>query len=541
MKLIYKLNLVPLISTVLLAIIILISILSGRKNEKLLNQIDKNIVPSLLIIKELKSNLQQYRQALMNAGVTGEKDQLSASDGLYKEIQQSLDSLKSVVPAELSLQTKIAELVPQYHDISYQFTEQMIGGKFGDPSEMSKLYENVMAQIETDSKMLKSLMYTKFEKSQNHLRAITTYLQLLFIFSVCALILGITITFVITKSIKQASSNLQDMAMGEGDLTKRLAEKGTDEISELSKWFNVFVEKIQGIVKELSGNTTVLNKASEKLSETATKIASNAEETSAQAKTVSSATEQSNSNITSISAATEEMSVEMTTVASAIEEMNTIVNEITKSCQKEFAIANDANDQAKASRELMENLRNSSKEIGKIIKVINYLADQTNLLALNASLEAASAGDAGHGFNVVAKEVKELAKQTAKATTQIQEQVEKMQGDTNKSIDSIIAITTTIGEINTHSQSIVNAMEQQSLAVNGISRNVAEASRVANEISKNVSNSAVGLSEISNNIAGVNAAAADTSYGIAQISASSNELANLSSQLSAITGRFKIS
>ena len=132
--------------------------------------------------------------------------------------------------------------------------------------------------------------------------------------------------------------------------------------------------------------------------------------------------------------------------------MSSSLNEVSKNCQKESQIAANANNQAKSTRDLMERLGVSSKEIGKVIEVINDIADQTNLLALNATIEAASAGEAGKGFAVVANEVKELAKQTAQATDQIGRQIEEMQNNTGNAVAAIEDITKIIEEIKQHFQ-----------------------------------------------------------------------------------------
>jgi methyl-accepting chemotaxis protein len=220
--------------------------------------------------------------------------------------------------------------------------------------------------------------------------------------------------------------------------------------------------------------------------------------------------------------------------------MSSSLNEVAKNCQKESQIAANANNQAKSTRDLMERLGVSSKEIGKVIEVINDIADQTNLLALNATIEAASAVEAGNGFAVVANEVKELAKQTAQATDQIGRQIEEMQNNTGNAVAAIEEITKIIEEINSISNTIVAAVEEQSATVNEIAKSVGGASQAATEIAKNVGESAKGLIEVSSNIQGVNKAATDTASGIGQIKQSAQDLAALASGLQKIVGQFKI-
>jgi methyl-accepting chemotaxis protein len=220
--------------------------------------------------------------------------------------------------------------------------------------------------------------------------------------------------------------------------------------------------------------------------------------------------------------------------------MSSSINEVAKNCQKESQIAADASREARSTKEQIERLGSASKEIGKVIDVINHIADQTNLLALNAKIEAASAGEAGKGFAVVANEVKELAKQTAQATGEIARQVEEMQTSTDSAVKAVERITTVIDEVNTISQTIVSAVEEQSATVNEIAKNIGGASSAATKIAKNVGESAKGLSEVSSNIQGVNGAARNTAEGMNQIKTSANDLAKLASGLRKLVDQFKV-
>src|ERR1022692_3793657 len=130
-------------------------------------------------------------------------------------------------------------------------------------------------------------------------------------------------------------------------------------------------------------------------------------------------------------------------------------------------------------------LGESSAEIGQVIKVITSIAQQTNLLALNATIEAARAGEAGKGFAVVANEVKELAKETAKATEDISLKIEAIQTDTKGAVDAIAEISAIINQINDLQNTIASAVEEQSATTNEIGRNIAEASKGSTEIAQN--------------------------------------------------------
>jgi methyl-accepting chemotaxis protein len=324
------------------------------------------------------------------------------------------------------------------------------------------------------------------------------------------------------------------------DLTVKFATPERDEIGILAQSFNLFFDRFRSIVKNISDSASTVQSSSSQLLSTSTQIAASAEEMTAQSRTVALSTEQATANVNNISAASEEMSNGVSMVATSIEEMSSSLNEVARNCQKESRIATDADNQAKSTRHLMERLGQSSKEIGKVIDVINDIADQTNLLALNATIEAASAGEAGKGFTVVANEVKELSKQTAQATDQISRQIEEMQKNTTLTVQAIEEITKIIEEINSISCSIVSAVEEQTLTVNEISKNVSNSSQAATEIARNVGESARGLKEVSSNIQGFNVTTTSTADGVQHIKQSAQAMAELASGLHAIVKQFKV-
>ena len=192
-------------------------------------------------------------------------------------------------------------------------------------------------------------------------------------------------------------------------------------------------------------------------------MAANAEETSAQANVVSAASEQVSKNVQ--------------TVATGVEEMNSSIREIAKNATESARVAGQAVSAADTANKTISKLGESSSEIGKVIKVITSIAEQTNLLALNATIEAARAGEAGKGFAVVANEVKELAKETAKATEDIGHKIEAIQADTRGAVDSIQQIGKVIAQINDISNTIASAVEEQTATANEMSRNVGEAAK----------------------------------------------------------------
>ena len=350
----------------------------------------------------------------------------------------------------------------------------------------------------------------------------------------------IFISRLVTNPIRRATQMLEDIAQGEGDLTQRMVIANEDEIGELAHWFNVFIEKIQVIIRDITQNTNTLSSSSEELSSVANQIAANAEEMTAQSTTVASATEQSSVNLNGISSASEQVSAAVSTMASAIEELNASMREVENRCNEEVQAVQQATSEATTTRDVMQKLEGAADNIGKVVEIINKIAAQTNLLALNATIEAAAAGEAGKGFAVVASEVKDLARQTATATQEIAVQVQEIQGNTSVAAEATERFTKVIDEISQISQAILVSVREQNSTVNDLARNVNGINDGTQDTARNVAESAQGLAEVSENIAGVSQAVSETAQGVDQVRVSAQNLTQLAADLEAIVRQFRV-
>ena len=264
---------------------------------------------------------------------------------------------------------------------------------------------------------------------------------------------------------------------------------------------------VAGIVE----NTELMASASEELSSVSELLSANAEQTTAQANVVSSAAEQ--------------VSTSAQTVATGVDNLSASIQEIAGSAKQAADVATIAVQSADVASQRINELGNSSSEIGAVVKVITQIAEQTNLLALNATIEAARAGEAGKGFAVVANEVKELARETAKATDNIRQKIESIQTDTGRAIEAIGEIGSVIQKISDLQNTIAHAVDEQTTTTSEMSHNVSEA--------------AAGSVEIAHNITQVAEAARGTAEGASNTQVSAQELARMAASLQRLVSDYK--
>jgi methyl-accepting chemotaxis protein len=331
-----------------------------------------------------------------------------------------------------------------------------------------------------------------------------------------AIAVGSFVAITLNRDISASISSVlsQAEAMASGDLTQDEAEViSHDELGDLTAAMNRMQVSLKKMIIAVAENAQQVANASEEFSAVSQQITSNSEETSTQANVVSTATEQVNRNLQ--------------TVATGAEQMSTTIQDIAKNATESARVAGEAVKTAQRTNATISKLGVSSAEIGQVIKVITSIAQQTNLLALNATIEAARAGEAGKGFAVVANEVKELAKQTAKATEDISQKIAAIQEDTKGAVVAIGTISGIINQINDISSTIATAVEEQSATTNEMTRNVAEAAK--------------GSTEITQNITGVAQAAQGTSSSAHESMKAAHQLAQMSTQLRGLVEQFRVS
>jgi methyl-accepting chemotaxis protein len=355
-----------------------------------------------------------------------------------------------------------------------------------------------------------------------------------------ATVLIFFVTATVVKPINRVVAGLQDAAEGDGDLTKRIDITSSDEVGELARWFNTFIEKIQRIISEVTQNAQNLTNASKELATIAGHLSNSAGQTSGKAMTVSAASEEMSATVSSAAGIMDETANNLNIVASGAEEMTATISEIAGNTEKGRQIAAEAVDQTTHATAQIQDLGNAAMQIGKVVETITEISEQVNLLALNATIEAARAGEAGKGFAVVANEIKELAKQTATASGEIKQQIEGIQNSTQGTVTEINSIANVVGQVNDLVATIAAAVEEQSATTKDIAGNVARASEGVGEVNTTIAEGSTAANTIAADIADVTQAADEMTNASSQVNESSIELSSLAEKLNTMVKQFRV-
>jgi methyl-accepting chemotaxis protein len=343
-----------------------------------------------------------------------------------------------------------------------------------------------------------------------------------------------------SRRVNNVVAGLKDIAEGEGDLTRRLEENSPDELGDLARWFNIFIQRLQGIIRDIAGNAGHLASSATGLNDLSEKMAASATDMSKESAAVSSASEAVSLNTTSIASAMEQSSVNLSTVAAAAEEMTATINDIVRNTETANRITGKAVDQVSRASQRVTILGTAAQEIGKVTETITEISDQTNLLALNATIEAARAGEAGKGFAVVANEIKELARQTAAATAEIKQKIEGIQETTAGTVSEIESITAVINEVSQIVATISTAVEEQSNTTGEIAGNVAQASQGVQEVNTTVAESTLAVEQVARTLTRVNRASSDISSQSNAVNDSTHALSRLAEELNRLVSCFRV-
>lgn len=501
---------------------------------------------SQAVVAAFDDQIELYTDAI----ITGDDALMADAQGKSEEVQTTLAKIFQLSDIDSATVATIEDLIQDMED----FTRQ--AGVVYLPLAMDETVDGMDLQVEAlslsqETRVIQEALHTLAKGFGDALTAELASangailnqqhwnIGLFCAIALSAMMLtSLIVTRFIVRPIHQAVEMLKNIATGEGDLTQRLEIRSRDEVGEMGRWFNQFIENIREIIIDIAAKAEGLNGSASDLNGLSTELSGGSKSLTAKSASVTTAAEEMSRHMMRVASISEEASVNISSVAGTTGEMNASLVHISTRTHTARSATEGAVEKSREMALQIKDLGSSADEIGEVTQVIAAISAQTNLLALNAKIEAVRAGDAGRGFVVVANEIKALAAQTDVATQEIKAKIENIQRSTRNTRREIGEITGVISQVNEAVTSIAVSVEEQARTTEDIVSNINRAADGIHEANESVSQTSQVSQGISMEMVRVDASSATISHSSQKIQTSSTELFTLAEQLKMVVQRF---
>lgn len=428
----------------------------------------------------------------------------------------------------------------------------------GGPTVMKNLDKTKAALISSLDKMITGHIslanHTYNDSKVTYKRTVIAVISLVAICLLITMILSMIIIRSIVVPVKKVTTKLKEISQSNGDLTQRISYDSKDEIGQLSNNFDLFMDKLQSIIKEVKGSAETMSSSSELLN---TATSSTTKALNEISNTITSIA----SNAMNGAAATEETTASLVEVARLSEATSNSSKNTTYNSKKAKQSANDGagkvteivtsiTDIASSSKEvsvMINDLNSSAKKIGDIIQMITSISEQTNLLALNAAIESARAGEAGKGFSVVADEIRKLADESSSAAKQISELIKENQLKSASAVQSVDEVEKKVSigvakasEISEAINGIIGNIQNIVIEIEQIDNANEHQAQSTKEIERAISNLAATSTEIAGGTENISASIQEELSTMNEIEVTTEQLSVMAKKLSELTDGFTV-
>jgi methyl-accepting chemotaxis protein len=519
-----------------LLLLAMVQISSNATHSRMV-QISSSLFPSALRMQEAEAAFERMKKHYGDAVVLQDAASLSGAEKDAQSVNEALSAVKASLTATPELSRQADDLMAQFSSIRAR-DHDTYGAILDAKNAQSEILMAQVGILGKDNKTLTDAM-AAFDKViassfQNQLDAVDAW-------SVRSRVIGlILLGFVVLTyggawwvieskvvlPLRSLALRLQDIAEGEGDLTRRIEVNGHNEIDEVGIWFNVFIGRIEGIVRRVAHHAGTVGEA-------ATELAAAARETATQANEQQEQAARITATMHDMSSAVEEISKTTQSAATNARKAEESAHSGGQTVQTTVQTIGDLLKANQETSSRIEELGRSSDAIGRIISVIDEIARQTNLLALNASIEAARAGEHGRGFAVVAGEVRRLAERTSAATKEIDQTVRAIQQGTAEAVEAMRSSMS-------HVQSGVDSARSAGDALTSIIHGFESVQKMVTQIAAAATEQSYSTQSVSTNVNEIASIIQRTAASSQQSVEACEQLSRLANELTGLVGSFKV-